>query len=63
MRVRVSSVRLEEVRLVLAECTMDARDVLDELLSRPGVGFERLVEAKDKFERIRAAFDYVDSLS
>lgn len=62
MRIRVSSIRMEEVRLVLARAAMDAREELDELLSRPGVGFERLVAAKDKFERIREAFDYVDSL-
>ena len=63
MRVRVSSVKMHEVRLVLARAAMDARDALDELLSRPGVSFERLVEAKDKFESIREAYDYVDSLS
>lgn len=62
MRIRVSSVKMHEVRLVLARAAMDARSELDELLSRPGVGFERLVEAKDKFESIREAFDYVDSL-
>ena len=55
--------KLHEVRLVLARAAMDARDALDELLSRPGVSFERLVEAKDKFESIREAYDYVDSLS
>ncbi len=63
MRVRVSSVKMHEVRLVLARAAMDARDELDELLSRPGVSFEHLVEAKDKFERVREAYDYVDSLS
>ena len=63
MRVRVSSARMYEVRLVLARAAMDARDELDELLSRPGVSLERLVDAKAKFEGLRAAYDYVDGVT
>ena len=62
MRVRVSSVKLHEVRLVLARAAMDAREELDELLSRPGVSLERLHEAKVKFEGLRSAYDYVDGV-
>ena len=62
MRVRVSSARMYEVRLVLARAAMDARDELDELLSRPGVSLERLHEAKVKFEGLRSAYDYVDGV-
>ena len=60
MRVRVSLRRMQEVRRVLADETMEARKTLDELLSRADVSLSVLWDAKMRFERLRGAFDYVD---